>query len=251
MFAPIGGTIISTERVGPAVGPDLRSDLNLALKETFELTEPLIYISSDRRHDRDPEVAEILASRTSGQMERFVRRYGRGPEGLAAALFEEFLSARGETRFSVEPRPLVLNGRVDTDIGARVRRRGADPQRGPFLYLYIGTPMPPVRRAVEFGMRFGPLTEDGDACVRALSEPEVREMTDRALATHIDMTSVYGSDLDLERDDDAHLSLEPTWGRRAAFTVGYSSMDLPSDLAGRVLEVMASLWGPFLRSSLA
>lgn len=108
-----------------------------------------------------------------------------------------------------------------------------------------------MRRVVEFGLRFGPLVEDDSPCVQALNEPAVREQTDRALAGNLDMTSVYGSDLDLEGEDDAHITQEPRWGRRAAFTVGFSRKDLPDDLTCRIIGSLDSLWEPFLRSSLA
>jgi hypothetical protein len=62
---------------------------------------------------------------------------------------------------------------------------------------------------------------------------------------------VYGSDLDLEGDDDAHITSEPRWGHRAAFNVGYGRKDLPGDLSRRVLDTMDALWEPFLRCSLA
>jgi hypothetical protein len=229
----------------------MEHDLDRAVRDILQLTEPLFHIPAGRRHGGDPEVREILEGTTAGQMERFYERWGCRPDEIVSRLLEEFLRSKGEQRFTVEPRPLLQDGRVDTDVGARVCLKGVDPKRLPFLYIYIGTPVPPVRRAVEFGLRFGPLVEDTDPCVHTLNQAEVRELTDRALAGNIDMTSVYGSDLDLEGDDDAHITSEPRWGRRAAFTVGYGGKDLPADLSAKVIEALESLWEPFLRSSMA
>ncbi len=225
--------------------------LDRGVHDILELTEPLFHIPAERRNDGDPETKEVLDRRTLGQVERFLMKWDRRPEELVSDVLEAFLRSKSEDRFIVEPRPLIFNGKVDTDIGARVRLKGRDAGRSPLLYLYIGTPVPPVRRVVEFGLRFGPQVEDESPCVQALNEPAVREQTDRALAGNIYMTSVYGSDLNLEGDDDAHITQEPRWGRRAAFTVGFSRKDLPGDLTDRIVGSLDSLWEPFLRASLA
>jgi hypothetical protein len=226
------------------------NELDRAIHDILELTEPLFHVPVDRRHEGDAEVKDVLDRRTLGQVDRFLKKWGRRPEEMVTELLESYLRSKGEERFAVVPRPLIFNGQVDTDIGARVRLKGRDPGRVPFLYLCIGTPFPPVRRVVEFGLRFGPQVEDDSACVQALNEPAVREQIDRALAENLDMTSVYGSDLALEDDDDAHITQGPCWGRRAAFSVGYSKKDLPNDLTAKIVGSLDSLWEPFLRSSL-
>lgn len=227
-------------------------DLNLVLKDALAITEPLFHIPIERRSAADEEVSAVLAGVVRSRLDAFAARWGDSPEIVISMFLEEYMAGKPEGHlFTARPRPLLSGGSIDTDIGARVHLKERSMDEAPFLYIYAGTPMPPIRRVVEFGLRFGRKVGDGDACIAALNSPGVRVLTEEALQRDIDLTSVYGADLDLEGDDDAHISMEPRWGRRAAFTVGFGAKDLPADLGGRVRGVLDSLWEPFLRCSLA
>lgn len=105
------------------------NELDRAVHDILELTEPLFHIPADRRHDGDPEVKDVLDRRTLGQVERFLKKWERRPDEMVADLLETYLRSKGEERFAVVPRPLIFNGNVDTDIGARVRLKGRDAGR--------------------------------------------------------------------------------------------------------------------------